>query len=139
MPTNPTHGRAPGEQVNRLYWTSNQTVDEITDRLGISRNSVYSSIRPTPAGHNCTECGERLVFTNRTNRAAGTATCTHCSTEQAVGSDRQPTAAREHDETHGRGTQTAVQPERVLLIGGAAALGVVAGAVSVQWFHGRNG
>lgn len=142
-----------GENINELYWNSDRTVDEIVDDLGIGRNTLYSAVRPQPAGANCPDCGERLVFTNRSNRSSATATCRGCGLEADLSVRREGEAAQElpmeadfhrHDHrapepypeeggwTRWRHELAAVAPERAAMIGGAAALGVVVGAVAAR-------
>lgn len=163
----PTTSDPLAERVNRLYWTSDQTVDDIVDQLGISRSALYSSVRPSPAGANCPQCGERLVFTNRSSRTAGVGTCTACGAEAELGSgtprvlEAEPTdvggasggwggagapaprqdRADARDEASGwsrwREDLAAVPRERAALIGGAAALGVVVGAAAARAVRDR--
>ena len=131
-----------GETINELYWDSDRTVDEIVDHLGIGRNTLYSSVRPQPAGASCPDCGEDLVFTNRSNRTSSSATCGSCDLEVTlpeVGGENAGAGS------HGDGSRlpggswsrwrddlAAVAPERAAMIGGAAALGVVLGAVAAR-------
>jgi len=133
------------ERLNELYWTSSRTIDEIVEELGIGRNSLYALVEPLDAGSGCSVCPEQLVFTNRTNRAAGTALCISCGNEMViVGSIIEGTVAGETDRpVHGQngedGSWTrwrddlgSVAPERAALIGGAAALGMVVGAAAAR-------
>lgn len=128
------------QKLNDLYWTSSQTVDEIVDELGVGRNTLYASVRPLPAGEICRTCGNQIVFTNRTGRASGLGVCEGCGLEATVGDetplgggskrtsppDRAPRWSQWRDEV------ASVAPERAALIGGAAALGIIAGAVAVK-------
>lgn len=142
------------EQANTLYWTSDDTVDQVASQLGVSRNTLYSLVQPWPAGAPCPECGELLVFANRSSRDAGRTACEACGVEREIGTvgladTAEPRAGHEHP-PHGRGggerggcvgrwreELTAVQPERVVLIGGAATLGVVLGAVAAKMVRDR--
>lgn len=136
------------ETVNELYWASDQTVDDIVDQLGIGRNTLYSAVRPQSAGASCPDCGKRLVYTNRSNRAAGTGTCRNCGVDVDLATLRddveviRPVAGLEsggyEEAGSGEGWSrwrhelAAVAPERAAMIGGAAALGVVVGAVAAR-------
>jgi hypothetical protein len=133
--------------ANRLYWQSRDTVEALAARLGMSRHALYSSIRPLPAGRECTGCGEPLAFANRTDREAGLARCAGCGAEEHVhapaadaeappvplkrprrwGRVDAPEAVRRirHELAY-------VRPERAAMIGGAAALGVAVGLVAVD-------
>lgn len=72
------------ERANDLYWNSADTVDKIAEQLGMSRNALYASVRPEPVGEDCPDCGEGLVFPNRTSRAAGQAMCLACEESMAL-------------------------------------------------------
>src|SRR5688572_25290468 len=72
------------QRLNELYWKSSMTIDEIVDDLGVGRNTLYSAVMPFNSGVACPNCGETLVFTNRTNRASGTAVCASCGVESAI-------------------------------------------------------
>ena len=140
-----------GENINELYWNSDRTVEEIVDDLGIGRNTLYSAVRPQPAGASCPDCGQGLVFTNRSNRTSATATCRSCGLESDLSARMEAEdfglPARDpgsHGHAHSNGSNgdggwnrwrsdlAAVAPERAAMIGGAAALGVVVGAVAAR-------
>lgn len=141
-------GIAPtADRINELYWDSDQTVDEIVDELGIGRNTLYSAVRPQPAGASCPDCGGPVAYANRSNRSAETATCVDCGAEVDLAAMPEETEieafAREGEggphvpERDGgwarwREELAAVAPERAAMIGGAAALGVVFGAVAAR-------
>jgi ribosomal protein S27AE len=145
--------------ANRLYWNSADTVDEIAERLGIGRSAIYSAIRPIPADADCPHCGAGLVFANRSARAAGRARCPECGRTHLVGEsshpfDRAALASAEAPPPAerprrapppprvppaglpGRGELrsafASVEPHRVLLVGGAALLGVALGRAAVK-------
>jgi hypothetical protein len=155
MAATQTHGEESSERANQLYWQSDKTVDEILGELSISRSALYSAVRPVPAGASCQACGERLVYTNRTNRAHETAYCPACGTSTELDGVVEFVAAEPESEAGqplgaGMGSASfvhaeqerawerwrhdlaAVPPERAALIGGAAALGVVVGAVAAR-------
>lgn len=142
-----------GETINQLYWDSDHTVDDIVDELGIGRNTLYSAVRPQPAGASCPDCGEGLVFTNRSNRSSSTATCRTCGREVDLADElpepeigRTVSTADSHRHDDGQETDAgwsrwrdelaAVPAERAVMIGGAAALGVVFGAVAARAMRG---
>ncbi len=145
---------AQHERANRMYWNSSETVDRIAEQLGMSRNALYSSVRPAPAGVVCPDCGDELVFPNRTSRLAGRALCVSTGGTYAV-ADLPPVGSRPsprraaprssgsgaRDEGYGeagrallgglRGGLAAVEPMRAAMIGGAAVMGAVAGVAAV--------
>jgi hypothetical protein len=153
------------QRANRLYWSSAETVDEIAARLEIGRSALYSSIRPAPALADCRRCGAGLVFPNRSARSAGRARCTDCGATQLIGenahpSDRvresrapaelpvgllDPPIATAHP-TVGRLTSrrewnhalSTVERGRLMMIGGAAALGIAAGVAAVEILRARR-
>lgn len=143
-------------RANQLYWTSSDTVDQIADQLDISRNALYAAVSPVDAGLDCPMCSEKLVFVNRSSRAAGRATCEACEAEVQAddlgGADSKPKPRRNTAGGAGRPGRSdqwservdnwktefaAVEPERAVLIGGAAALGVALGAVAVKLARGN--
>lgn len=147
-----TTDQPSAERINALYWESDQTVEEISDGLEIGRSTLYAAVRPIPAGATCATCGERMVFTNRTNRSAGTATCRACGEEASVeatqraapaatAGSRAPARSNGEDDDGMRGLSrwrrdlSGVEPERYALVGGAAALGVVLGAAAAKAFR----
>lgn len=146
------------DRINDLYWNTSRTIGDITDELGVSRNALYTSIHPFPAGASCPACGERMVFTNRTQRDTGIATCRACGNERDMrkGAERpEPAAAsagrsRATGGSNGNGNGdsepgwsrwredlASVEPERYALVGGAAALGVMVGAAAARALRHR--
>ena len=139
------------DQANDLYWNSSETVDQLAARLGMSRNALYASVKPIPAGGTCPHCGEALVFTNRSSRAAGKATCPGCEAEVQPEAGAEASAyeaaappvveSTVHEvpppASGGRLEQlkeslAGVEPERAAIIGGAAALGAAVGAAAIK-------
>ena len=130
------------ERANELYWDSDRTVEEIVKELQLSRSALYSGIRPQDAATECPECGTAMVFTNRSNRDAHAATCPACATEapasDAAPSDTTPRQAERHGWAGSlpidrwRGQLAAVPRERVAMVGGAAVLGVMVGALAAR-------
>ena len=146
-----TTGRADAwvERANDLYWSSTKRVDEIVDDLEISRSSLYASLEPVAAGLVCVDCHERMVFTNRTARERGVAVCPRCGRESGVtvaAGEGSPSGdridGREGAERYGlgrwRGDLAAVSPERVAIVGGAAALGMMLGAAAARAVRDRR-
>lgn len=132
------------EQANELYWNSERTVEEITRELRLGRSTLYAGVRPIPAGMACPDCADPMVFTNRSNRDAGTATCPACTVEAHV--TGEPAAQRREPEealgdpgsrwSRWRDDLAAVSPQRVAMVGSAAALGAVIGAIGARALRG---
>lgn len=138
------------ERANELYWSASMTVDDIVEELGISRSALYSSIEPLPPGIVCVDCDERMVFSNRTMRDRGVAVCPDCgrmsSAEEPESDARQDVGdqgSKEEDRvvqdrvddlmSGFRGWTEAVRsvpPQRLALVCGGAALGILAGALA---------
>lgn len=133
-------------RANDLYWNSALTVEEIIDDVGVSRSSLYAAIEPVPADLVCTHCDERMVYVNRTARERGHALCPGCGREAEADGDA---AEESGDAVIAAGSRqapgepaggagfwwaelAAVSPRRVMMVGGAAALGMVMGAVAAR-------
>jgi hypothetical protein len=145
MPVTDSTPDSTQERVNELYWNSTRSVDEIVKELKISRSSLYAAVRPQDAGTSCPECGDAMVFTNRSNREAHAGTCTGCATEAPVSetstadeptprplSDHSSEPAPSRRWSRWRGDLAAVPRERVAMVGGAAVLGIMVGAVAAR-------
>jgi hypothetical protein len=78
MPSRKRHDQKLADQANELYWRSEQSVRQIAEATDLSKNGVYALIRPLPAERTCPECGEELVFPNRTTEHKAIASCLEC-------------------------------------------------------------
>ena len=130
-----TEPAASAERVNELYWNSGLTVDQITEEMGIGRNTLYSSLRPSAAGEPCPACGTDLVYTSRTSRASGTAVCENCGLTRRIGEVSNEGVIGEPPRPNGSGpTGRARSREasavRVARIGGAVVLGALLGTAA---------
>jgi transcription elongation factor Elf1 len=144
MPDTGSNG-ALNERINDRYWESDSTVGAISKELGVGRSALYAALVPIPSGATCLECGADTVFTNRTNRASGTAVCQSCEetersestagtagAERARGADAYEEASEVQRWERWREELRSVPPERAAMIGGAAAIGVLIGAVAAR-------
>jgi hypothetical protein len=144
-------------QANDLYWNSGDTVDQLAARLGMSRKAVYSAVEPFETAARCADCGDPLVFTNRTRRASGLVNCTQCETEVHLEEHHDTVSTTPADLVSDSGRVKVhevpgpqggweqikedlsnVSPERAAKIGGAAALGVALGAAAVKALKNRK-
>jgi hypothetical protein len=138
------------ERINQLYWDSENTVGAISKELEVGRNALYAALVPIPSGAICLECGEETVYTNRTNRAAGSAVCRSCEETEMTNGDggRQSAMSPSEREAYEEDSELqrwdrwredlrSVPPQRAAMIGGAAALGLVLGAIATRAL--RNG
>jgi hypothetical protein len=147
------------QQASNLYWHSEDTVEQLASRLGMSRKAVYAAVQPLDVGVTCTACGEPLVFSNRTSRAAGMANCLGCEAQVTLGEEQLrshltladrvaedadgsvravPVAKPQRRLTQLKEELAAVPPGRAAKIGGAAALGVAIGAAAVKAIKKRS-
>ena len=78
MPSKKSHDRKLADQANELYWQSGQSVNQIAEVMDLSKSGLYALIRPLPAERACPECGEGLVFPNRTTEHKAIASCLEC-------------------------------------------------------------
>ncbi len=70
------------EEANNLYWESDQSVNQISEALDLSKGVLYGLIAALPAGLPCPKCGEEMVFPNRTARDKGFLACPECHMEE---------------------------------------------------------
>jgi hypothetical protein len=141
MATEVTTAQHTGGRLNELYWNSGRTIDDIVAELGVSRNTLYSSLEPLLTGHTCTGCDGVLVFTNRTNRTAGMATCERCGSETDLSEDapgaradsggtRSSASPRQIGSLGSEGME--IDPRRAAMIGGAATIGALVGYAAIR-------
>jgi len=81
MKTNQKDSELLTAQVNRLYWESDTSVNQIGEELGLSKGALYGILRPLPAGLPCIKCGEEMAYPNRTARDKGFVACSSCGYE----------------------------------------------------------
>ena len=101
MPSKKSDDRKLADQANELYWRSGQSVNQIAEAMDLSKSGLYALIRPLPAGRACPECGEGLVFPNRTAEHKAVASCLECkysggasAEASAPGSEARPPKKR---------------------------------------------
>jgi hypothetical protein len=75
---------AVSPELNRLYWETDSSVAEISNRLGVSRRAMYEAIEPMPSGVACESCGAELYFNNRSARTSGIGRCLVCGSEHEL-------------------------------------------------------
>ncbi len=72
------------EQANSLYWESDASVNEIAEKMDLSKGALYGLIEPLDADTPCPECGDRLEFSNRTAKEKDLVSCPSCGMEEAL-------------------------------------------------------
>ena len=87
------------DQANELYWRSGQSVNQIAEAMDLSKSGLYALIRPLPAERNCPNCGEGLVFSNRTTERKAITSCLECESagEAPEPESRVKTSSRRRD------------------------------------------
>lgn len=81
MPAKKRDDQKVADQANDLYWRSERSVNQIAEEMDFSKSGLYALIRPLPADRPCPECGEGLVFPNRTALTKAIASCLQCEYE----------------------------------------------------------
>ena len=147
------------EEANRLYWESDQSVNQIGEVLDLSKGVLYGLIAALPAGLPCPGCGEEMAFPNRTAREKGFLACSGCGMEEEAEAVRDfwegkgepkeeadPEAPRALARRAGDAVQKAVNTgrdrvsnlsPRSRVIAGTALLGVAAGIILGTYFRKR--
>ena len=97
MASNESDDQKLADQANELYWRSGQSVNRIAETMDLSKSGLYALIRPLSAERACPECGEGLVFSNRTTEQKTIASCPECEYEGEApepGSEARPPRKR---------------------------------------------
>ena len=78
MPSKKNDDQKLADRATELYWRSGQSVNRIAEAMDLSKSGLYALIRPLPVERPCPECGEGLVFPNRTAHQKGIGSCPEC-------------------------------------------------------------
>jgi hypothetical protein len=81
MPSKKSDDQKLADQANELYWRSDQSVNQITETMDLSKSGLYALVDPFPAERPCPDCGTDMVYTNRTTKHKGVASCLACENE----------------------------------------------------------
>lgn len=147
MPTADNEPENLAAEVNRLYWESDRSVNQIAEDLRMSKGSLYELVTPRPAAMPCPECGEEMAYPNRTARDRGFLTCPSCGFEEEE--EEVPGGWQETADRTGGGA-VVVTPEAMReardaprrqaltrIVAGTALLGVAAGLVIATFLKKR--
>lgn len=66
-------------KANKLYWGSDISVNQIAEKLDLSKSRLYGLLVPLPTGDQCPDCGEETGYANRTARERNQAMCSYCA------------------------------------------------------------
>ncbi len=131
--------------ANEAYWESEASVNQIAERLGLSKGTLYGLIRPLPAEIGCPQCGTEMVYPNRTALERGFLACPSCEFEEEETIVREqggmPVAPAPDDLTPSPAEGGAPAPAPGSYPGrtvaGAALLGMAAGLLLARGFWQR--
>ncbi len=137
------------EVANEMYWESSASVNQIAERLELSKGSLYAMIRPLPAEMACPGCGAEMAYPNRTALEKGFLICPDCGFEEEEEVVRgvsgegggppamsEPADPVEEEGSTGLGERIPGGfPSRV--VAGATLLGVAAGLVIARSLRSR--
>lgn len=138
---------AQEHEAHQLYWYSDASVNQIAEKLGVSKGRLYGFITPLPSGLACPECGSEMVYSNRTAREQGALTCTDCGYEEAepsVGEDVREAAPytgperRRRKRLPGSAGRPAPQGLPMDVVVGGALVGVALGAAAAAYYFRRR-
>jgi len=66
------------DRANELYWGSGESVNQIAERLSLSKSALYGVIGRLGSGSGCPVCGAEAEFANRTARDRDELECPDC-------------------------------------------------------------
>lgn len=112
-------------QANELYWGSDDGVNQIAERLDLSKGALYGRIGPLPADMGCPLCGTEVAYANRTARDHDEVDCPDCGWE-GIGEETVP--LEDSGSEHRPGLPVPSLDNGRMLLGGAL-LGAAAGLV----------
>jgi len=130
-------------RANALYWTSDESVNQIAEDLDLSKGALYDLVEPHASGLPCPRCGEEMEYPNRTARDKGFLTCPACELEededdvrarwQALDAEEDAVVIRPGEEVAATDDDAA----RRRIIASAALLGAAAGLALALWSRRR--
>lgn len=120
-------------EANKLYWGSDVSVNQIAEKMDLSKGRLYGLLVPLPTGESCPTCGTETEYANRTSRDRREAHCPSCA--EGAPAPKRKTTARSKDAPAARpapARSLTASLDRVPLVHsrallGAALLGVAAG------------
>lgn len=135
-----TRNQKVTRRANELYWTSDESVNQIAEHLDLSKSGLYGMIGPLMAGSGCPICGAEVEFANRTARDRDELSCAVCSWE-GTEAETVPLApgAAESAGSQRRSVETAgddlSNSDRQRIIVGSALIGAAVGLVLFKYLR----
>ncbi|MDZ7781158.1 MAG: hypothetical protein U5R14_14655 [Gemmatimonadota bacterium] len=117
-------------RANDLYWSSDESVNRIAERLDLSKSGLYGMIGPLAAGVECPICGAEVAYPNRTARDRDVLECPDCGWEGAYDE-----TVESREESTGGGMPGSVSwhdRDRKRIVFGGALIGAAAGLAVVR-------
>lgn len=118
----PTSDPDVTRRANELYWGSDESVNQIAERLDLSKSALYGMVGPLMSGYGCPICGTEVEFANRTARDRDELECPTCDWEGG----ESETVALDEDADGGAASWLPGGDGRRALLGGVF-LGAAAG------------
>ena len=110
MPSKKSDVQKLADQANDLYWRSEQSVNQIAETMDLSKSGLYALVDPFPAELMCPDCGEEMVFTNRTTKHKAAASCLKCEDEEGRTGARARPPRKRAGRRPSRSTQADIEP-----------------------------
>lgn len=118
------------ERANRLYWESDASVNDIAEKLDLSKSALYQLIEGLDAEQECGHCGGGLEYANRTARTKGILQCPACGEDDVAAKAVKPARRPRRRVVEGR-TPDPVADRQAMV--GAALLGTAALMLLSRW------
>lgn len=135
-----TRNQKVTRRANELYWTSDESVNQIAEHLDLSKSGLYGMIGPLMSDSGCPICGAEVEFANRTARDRDELSCPVCSWEGAEAETvpLAPGAAKSAGSQRGS-AETAEDDlsdsDRQRIIVGSALIGAAVGLVLFKYLR----
>lgn len=123
------------QKASDRYWSTDESVSQLADDLGISKGRLYDLILPLGLEGACPECaGGPVGYANRTARDRDEATCPNCGWEgkaaELAPGDPLQSAGGSGPAVHSPHPAPGLMPTTML---GGALLGLAVGLLIGRW------
>lgn len=125
MATQAKQDEGAARKANKLYWGSDTSVNQIAEKLDLSKGRLYGLLVPLPSGDSCPDCGEETGYANRTARDRNQAICSFCA--EGVQPRRKKATTKPTVTSSKAPARRRVPGTKSQALLGAALLGVAAG------------
>ena len=119
-------------EANSLYWGSDLSVNQIAEKLDLSKGRLYQIVQPQPTGLCCPACGIEADYPNRTAKEKSEVLCSACGFEGAETELVHPdTEQQDFVNQVAVATRLSLRPSK-RVFWGAVLLGTAAGIVLMR-------